>query len=105
MYGQPLFLLMPFYLYRIVFLHLLTTEHLCSLVGGSRENTDDFIPSEPWDGDDFCNDHVDEGNGDTDVEDAVDLITKPRQVRSFFLLPSLVRHFGFVCLYWSLVLY
>ncbi|KAF2950548.1 condensin complex subunit 2 isoform X3 [Oryza sativa Japonica Group] len=50
------------------------------LVGGSRENTDDFIPSEPWDGDDFCNDHVDEGNGDTDVEDAVDLITKPRQV-------------------------
>lgn len=49
-------------------------------LGGSRENTDDFIPSEPWDGDDFCNDHVDEGNGDTDVEDAVDLITKPRQV-------------------------
>ncbi|KAG8051727.1 hypothetical protein GUJ93_ZPchr0001g31443 [Zizania palustris] len=50
------------------------------LFDGSRENNDDFIPSEPWDDDNFCNDHVDEGNAHSDVEEAVSLITKPRQV-------------------------
>uniref|UniRef100_A0A0D9V1R4 Condensin complex subunit 2 n=1 Tax=Leersia perrieri TaxID=77586 RepID=A0A0D9V1R4_9ORYZ len=47
---------------------------------GSRENNDDFIPSDPWDDDNYCNDHVDEGNAASDVEEAVDLISKPRQV-------------------------
>ncbi|XP_040380033.1 condensin complex subunit 2 [Oryza brachyantha] len=49
-------------------------------LGGSRENNDDSIPSEPWDGDNFCNDYANEGNADSDVEEAVDLSTKPRQV-------------------------
>ncbi|KAF0920431.1 hypothetical protein E2562_034903, partial [Oryza meyeriana var. granulata] len=49
------------------------------LIDGLRENNDDFIPSEPWNGEKFCDDHVDQGNADSDVEEAVDLITEPRQ--------------------------
>nr|CAB3477281.1 unnamed protein product [Digitaria exilis] len=44
------------------------------------DNNDDFIPSEPWDDDNFCNDDVDEGHACSDVEEPVNLINKPRQV-------------------------
>nr|CAB3473230.1 unnamed protein product [Digitaria exilis] len=44
------------------------------------DNNDDFIPSEPWDDDNFCNDDVDEGHACSDVEEPVKLINKPRQV-------------------------
>ncbi|XP_037405648.1 condensin complex subunit 2-like isoform X3 [Triticum dicoccoides] len=46
----------------------------------SRDNSDDFMPSRPWDNDDLGNDHVDEGDAASDVEEPVDLIAKPRQV-------------------------
>lgn len=46
----------------------------------SRGNDDDFIPSGPWDDDNLCSDHADEGNADSDIEEPVNLITKPRQV-------------------------
>lgn len=48
------------------------------------DNNDDFIPSEPWDDDNFCNDNVDEGHACSDVEDPINLINKPRQVCSSF---------------------
>ncbi|KAK3160964.1 hypothetical protein QOZ80_1BG0069490 [Eleusine coracana subsp. coracana] len=44
------------------------------------EDNDDFIPSGPWDDDNFCSDHVDEGHAYSDVEEPVSLINKPRQV-------------------------
>ncbi|XP_066311943.1 condensin complex subunit 2 [Miscanthus floridulus] len=44
------------------------------------DNDDDFIPSEPWEDDNFCTDHVDEGYVCSDVEEPVNLINKPRQV-------------------------
>ncbi|CAL4963329.1 unnamed protein product [Urochloa decumbens] len=44
------------------------------------ENNDEFMPSEPWDDDNFCTDHVDEGHACSDVEEPVNLINKPRQV-------------------------
>ncbi|XP_039847809.1 condensin complex subunit 2-like isoform X3 [Panicum virgatum] len=44
------------------------------------ENNHDFIPSEPWDDDNFCTDHVDEGHACSDVEESVNLVDKPRQV-------------------------
>ncbi|XP_037405649.1 condensin complex subunit 2-like isoform X4 [Triticum dicoccoides] len=47
----------------------------------SRDNSDDFMPSRPWDNDDLGNDHVDEGDAASDVEEPVDLIAKPRQER------------------------
>ncbi|XBI64242.1 hypothetical protein VPH35_044447 [Triticum aestivum] len=46
----------------------------------SRDNSDDFMPSRPWDNDDLGNDHVDEGDAASDVEEPVNLIAKPRQV-------------------------
>jgi len=46
------------------------------------ENNHDFIPSEPWDDDNFCTDHVDEGHACSDVEESVNLVDKPRQVCS-----------------------
>ncbi|VAH76672.1 condensin complex subunit 2 [Triticum aestivum] len=46
----------------------------------SRDNSDDFMPSRPWDDDDLGNDHVDEGDAASDVEEPVNLIAKPRQV-------------------------
>ncbi|KAL6608069.1 hypothetical protein ACP70R_041132 [Stipagrostis hirtigluma subsp. patula] len=44
------------------------------------ENNDEFIPSGPWDDNSMCDDHVDEGNVCSDVEEPVNLINKPRQV-------------------------
>ncbi|XP_062212521.1 condensin complex subunit 2-like isoform X2 [Phragmites australis] len=44
------------------------------------ENNDEFTPSGPWDDDNFCTDHVDEGHACSDVEEPVNLINKPRQV-------------------------
>ncbi|KAK8452888.1 hypothetical protein SEVIR_5G191200v4 [Setaria viridis] len=44
------------------------------------ENNDNFMPSEPWDDDNFCTDHIDEGHACSDVEEPVNLINKPRQV-------------------------
>ncbi|XP_025819043.1 condensin complex subunit 2 [Panicum hallii] len=44
------------------------------------ENNDDFIPSETWDDDNFCTNHVDEGHTCSDVEESVNLVDKPRQV-------------------------
>ncbi|VAH61003.1 unnamed protein product [Triticum turgidum subsp. durum] len=44
------------------------------------DNSDDFMPSRPWDNDDLGNDHVDEGDAASDVEEPVNLIAKPRQV-------------------------
>ncbi|XP_037448297.1 condensin complex subunit 2-like [Triticum dicoccoides] len=46
----------------------------------SRDNSDDFMPSRPWDDDNLGNDHVDEGDAASDVEEPVNLIAKPRQV-------------------------
>uniref|UniRef100_A0A453EW98 Condensin complex subunit 2 n=1 Tax=Aegilops tauschii subsp. strangulata TaxID=200361 RepID=A0A453EW98_AEGTS len=46
----------------------------------SRGNSDDFMPSRHWDDDDLGNDHVDEGDAASDVEEPVNLIAKPRQV-------------------------
>lgn len=46
----------------------------------SRDNNDDFMPSGPWDDDNLCNNNADEGNADSDVEEPVNLIAKPRQV-------------------------
>ncbi|XP_047060141.1 condensin complex subunit 2-like isoform X1 [Lolium rigidum] len=46
----------------------------------SRDNNDDFMASGPWDDDNLCNDHLDEGNAASDVEESVNLIAKPRQV-------------------------
>lgn len=46
----------------------------------SRDNNDDFMPSGPWDDDNLGNDHVDEGDAASDVEEPVNLIAKPRQV-------------------------
>jgi condensin complex subunit 2 len=43
------------------------------------DNNEDFIPSGPWDDDNF-GDHVDEGHSYSDVEETVSLINKPRQV-------------------------
>lgn len=43
------------------------------------DNFDDFNPSEPWDDDNFCADH--EGHACSDVEEQVNLINKPRQVK------------------------
>lgn len=50
------------------------------------DNNDDFIPSEPWEDDNFCNDHIDEGHVCSDVEEPVNLINKPRQVCSLLIL-------------------
>ncbi|VAH76669.1 unnamed protein product [Triticum turgidum subsp. durum] len=50
------------------------------LIDDSRDNSDDFMPSRPWDDDDLGNDHVDEGDAASDVEEPVNLIAKPRQV-------------------------
>ncbi|EMS64452.1 hypothetical protein TRIUR3_29350 [Triticum urartu] len=44
------------------------------------DNSDDFMPSRPWDDDNLGNDHVDEGDAASDVEEPVNLIAKPRQV-------------------------
>ncbi|WVZ70230.1 hypothetical protein U9M48_018910 [Paspalum notatum var. saurae] len=44
------------------------------------DDPDDFIPSEPWDDDSFCNDHVDGAHACSDVAEPVNLINKPRQV-------------------------
>ncbi|KAL6884596.1 hypothetical protein ACP4OV_010532 [Aristida adscensionis] len=44
------------------------------------ENNDEFIPSGPWDNNNMCGDHVDEGNACSDIEEPVNLINKPRQV-------------------------
>ncbi|KAJ1283725.1 hypothetical protein BS78_03G148400 [Paspalum vaginatum] len=44
------------------------------------DNPDDFIPSEPWDDDNFCTDHVDGAHACSDVEELINLINKPRQV-------------------------
>ena len=38
------------------------------------DNNDDFSPSKPWDGDNFCTDHVDKGYICSDVEEPVNLI-------------------------------
>ncbi|KAE8820492.1 Condensin complex subunit 2 [Hordeum vulgare] len=46
----------------------------------SRDNSDDSMPSGPWDDDNLGNDHVDEGDAGNDVEEPVNLIAKPRQV-------------------------
>lgn len=57
------------------------------------ENNDDFMPSEPWDDDNFCTDHIDDGNAYSDIEEPVNLINKPRQVCSLintFSLEELV---------------
>ena len=45
------------------------------------------MPSGPWDDDNLCNDHFDEGNADSDVEESVNLIAKPRQVHPLPPLP------------------
>ncbi|VAI49494.1 unnamed protein product [Triticum turgidum subsp. durum] len=50
------------------------------LIDDSRDNSDDFMPSRPWDDDNLGNDHVDEGDAASDVEEPVNLIAKPRQV-------------------------
>jgi hypothetical protein len=55
------------------------------LIDDSRDNNDDFMPSGPWDDDNLCNDHVDEGAG-SDVEEPVNLIAKPRQVHPSSML-------------------
>ncbi|KAM3224974.1 hypothetical protein ACQJBY_057997 [Aegilops geniculata] len=44
------------------------------------DNSDDFMPSGPWDDDNLGNDHVYEGDAASDVEEPVNLIAKPRQV-------------------------
>ena len=53
------------------------------LIDDSRGNSDDFMPSRHWDDDDLGNDHVDEGDAASDVEEPVNLIAKPRQAHPF----------------------
>jgi hypothetical protein len=58
--------------------------------------------SGPWDDDNLCNDHVDEGNAGSDVEEPVNLIAKPRQVHPSSML---LRHsFLYTYLYWDVLL-
>lgn len=66
------------------------------LIDDSRDNSDDFMPSGPWDDDNLGNDHVDEGDAASDVEEPVNLIAKPRQVHP---LPLLLSRHSSLCTY------
>nr|CAD1834777.1 unnamed protein product [Ananas comosus var. bracteatus] len=46
----------------------------------AREDNSDFVPSTSWDNGSVMDDHVDDGNAFSDVEDPGSLLRKPRQV-------------------------